>query len=147
MLKVEFPYDQSSAPRGCPQDPYHAEGTKHLEGCVLQGVPEKTTFLKFLGLDHLDHFPPFGPICTIWITLGHLDQFGPLWTTLDHSGPFGPLWTIWTILDHFGPFGPLWTTLDHFGPLWTTFDHFGSLWTTLYHFGPRTVQRGPTGPK
>merc|ERR1712037_759665 len=26
--EVEFPYDQSSAPRGCPQDPYNAEGTE-----------------------------------------------------------------------------------------------------------------------
>ena len=33
---MDFPYQKSSAPRGCPQDPYNAEGSKHLADCVLQ---------------------------------------------------------------------------------------------------------------
>ena len=66
---------------------------------MVQGVPEKSTFLEFQVLD----------------------RFGRLWTYLavsDHKGLFGQLWAIWDhfdCFDHFGLYGQFWTVTNHAG--------------------------------
>ena len=46
----------------------------------------------------------------IFVTLGLLSNFGPLWA----FRPFGPLWAF---VDCLGPFGPRWVLFDNFWPI------------------------------